>query len=132
AAEAVVRRSDRRRTVQGGEDRPPRVRRHALALLRDLQAHRRRTPAARVARGAGGRAGLMITVRLPESLRDGRGSVVTMNAASLDDIIGGLELAGERDELYNFAVNGELIVHGEHGVRLADGDEVEIVIAFSG
>jgi len=74
----------------------------------------------------------MITLRLPETLRDGRGAVMTMNAASLDDIIEGLDLDGERDELYNFAVNGELIVHGEHAVALKDGDEVEIVVAFAG
>ena len=74
----------------------------------------------------------MITVRLPETLRDGRGAVMTMNAASLDDIVRGLELQEERDELYNFAVNGELIVHGEQAVTLQDGDEVEIVVAFSG
>ena len=74
----------------------------------------------------------MITLRLPETLRDGRGTVMTMNAASLDDIIEGLDLDGERDELYNFAVNGELIVHGEHAVALKDGDEVEIVVAFAG
>lgn len=74
----------------------------------------------------------MITVRLPETLRDGRGAIVTMDAACLDDIIGRLDLAAERDELYNFAVNGELIVHGEHAVRLKEGDEVEIVVAFSG
>ena len=74
----------------------------------------------------------MITVRLPESLRDGRGSVVTMNAASLDDIINRLDLNEDRDELYNFAVNGELIIHGERAVALKDGDQVEIVVAFSG
>lgn len=74
----------------------------------------------------------MITVRLPETLRDGRGAVLTMSAASLDDIIDRLELGEERDELYNFAVNGELIVHGEHAITLNDGDEVEIVVAFSG
>ncbi len=74
----------------------------------------------------------MITVRLPETLREGRGAVLTMNATSLADIIGNLDLAAERDELYNFAVNGELIVHGEQAVTLADGDEVAIVVAFSG
>ena len=74
----------------------------------------------------------MITVRLPETLRDGRGAMVTMNAASLDDIINRLELSEDRDELYNFAVNGELIIHGERAVALKDGDEVEIVVAFSG
>ncbi len=74
----------------------------------------------------------MITVHLPETLRDGRGAVVTMDAATLDDIISRLDLEEDRDELYNFAVNGELIVHGEDAVSLKDGDEVEIVIAFSG
>jgi len=74
----------------------------------------------------------MITVRLPETLRDGRGSMVTMNAASLHDIIDRLDLDEARDELYNFAVNGELIIHGERAVALKDGDQVEIVVAFSG
>lgn len=74
----------------------------------------------------------MITVRLPEPLRDGRGEVLTMNASSLNDIIAKLGIEEDRDELYNFAVNGELILHGEKKVRLADGDEVEIVVAFSG
>jgi sulfur carrier protein ThiS len=74
----------------------------------------------------------MITVRLPEPLRDGRGDVVTMNASSLGEIIARLGIDDDRDELYNFAVNGELILHGEHKVRLESGDEVEIVVAFSG
>ena len=74
----------------------------------------------------------MITVRLPDALRDGRSAVITMNATSLDDIIDRLDLNEDRDELYNFAVNGELIVHGEQAVTLQDGDEVEIVVAFSG
>ncbi len=74
----------------------------------------------------------MITVRLPEPLRDGRGEIVAMNASSLEDIIAQLGINGERDELYNFAVNGELILHGEKDVRLKSGDEVEIVVAFSG
>ena len=74
----------------------------------------------------------MITVRVPEPLRDGRGEVVTMNASSLDEIIQKLGIDGERDELYNFAINGELIIHGEKDIRLKSGDEVEIVVAFSG
>ena len=74
----------------------------------------------------------MITVRLPETLRDGRGTMVTMNADSLHDIIDRLDLNEDRDELYNFAVNGELIIHGERAVALKDGDQVEIVVAFSG
>jgi sulfur carrier protein ThiS len=74
----------------------------------------------------------MITVHLPETLRDGRGAVLTMNATSLDDILRRLDLEDDRDELYNFAVNGELIIHGEREVALEDGDRVEIVVAFSG
>jgi sulfur carrier protein ThiS len=74
----------------------------------------------------------MITVRLPEPLRDGRGSVMTMDAKSLGDIIAKLDLADDRDELFNFAINGELILHGEKDIALKNGDEVEIVIAFAG
>ena len=74
----------------------------------------------------------MITVRLPEPLRHGRAEVLTMHASSLDDVIARLGIADERDELYNFAINGELIIHGEKSVMLKDDDEVEIVVAFSG
>jgi len=74
----------------------------------------------------------MITVRLPEPLRNGRGEVVMMNASSLGEVIDKLGIEGERDELYNFAVNGDLIVHGEKNVQLRAGDEIEIVVAFSG
>ena len=74
----------------------------------------------------------MITVRLPEPLRESHGAIVTMNASSLSEIIDALGIEESRDELFNFAVNGELIVHGEKNVRLENGDEVEIVVAFSG
>ena len=73
-----------------------------------------------------------ITVRLPEPLREGRGTVITMDAASLADIIARLDLSDDRDELFNFAVNGDLVLHGEKDVALKDGDEVEIVVAFAG
>lgn len=74
----------------------------------------------------------MITVRLPEPLREGRGLVMTMDAKSLADIIARLDLADDRDELFNFAINGELVLHGEKDIALKNGDEVEIVIAFAG
>ena len=61
----------------------------------------------------------MITVRLPEPLRDGRGLVMTMDAKSLADIIARLDLADDRDELFNFAINGELVLHGEKDYRVA-------------
>jgi sulfur carrier protein ThiS len=74
----------------------------------------------------------MITVRLPEALSDGRAAVMTMDANSLADIIAKLDLGDERDELFNFAVNGELVLHGEKNVALKNGDEVEIVVAIAG
>ena len=74
----------------------------------------------------------MITVRLPEPLRDGRPEVITLSATSLEDLIAKLGIEEDRDELYNFAINGELIIHGEKSVQLKDDDEVEIVVAFSG
>ena len=74
----------------------------------------------------------MITVHLPEPLRDGRSAMMTMDAASLADIIAKLDLGDDRDELFNFAVNGELVLHGEKDVALKNGDEVEIVVAIAG
>ena len=74
----------------------------------------------------------MISVRLPEPLRNGRPEVIMMTAATLGEVIENLGIADERDELYNFAVNGDLIVHGEKDVQLRAGDEIEIVVAFSG
>ncbi len=74
----------------------------------------------------------MITVRLPEPLRNGRPEVITMSAATLGEVIRKLDIDSERDELYNFAVNGDLVVHGEKDVQLKSGDEIEIVVAFSG
>jgi sulfur carrier protein ThiS len=73
-----------------------------------------------------------VTVRLPEPLREGRGALITMDVSSLGEIIAGLDLADDRDELFNFAVNGELVLHGEKNIALKNGDEVEIVIAFAG
>ncbi len=74
----------------------------------------------------------MITVHIPEPLREGRGAIMTMDATSLGDIIARLDLADDRDELFNFAVNGELVLHGEKNVMLKNGDEVEIVVAIAG
>ncbi len=74
----------------------------------------------------------MISVRLPEPLRNGRPEIITMTAATLGEVIDNLGIDGQRDELYNFAVNGDLILHGEKNVQLKSGDEIEIVVAFSG
>ena len=62
---------------------------------------------------------------------------VTERVDTLGDLIALLErriptFAEDRDELFNFAVNGELVLHGEKRVKLQSGDEIEIVVAFSG
>ena len=80
----------------------------------------------------------MITVRLPEPLRNGiEVMTVTENIRTLGELMTILEqriptFADDRDELFNFAVNGELVLHGEKNVALQNGDEVEVVVAFSG
>jgi molybdopterin converting factor small subunit len=86
----------------------------------------------------GKRLDSMITVRIPEPLRDGHEIIaVSAGVQTLGDLIAILErdlpgFADDRDELFNFAVNGELVIHGEVKTALCDGDEVEIVVAFSG
>ena len=80
----------------------------------------------------------MITVRLPEALRNGHDIVAEGESVrTLGELITVLErdlprFAEDRDELFNFAINGELVLHGERKAALRDGDEVEVVLAFSG
>ena len=80
----------------------------------------------------------MITVRLPEPLRNGfEVMTVRQSVQNLGELIEVLErdlprFAEDRDELFNFAVNGEMVIHGEMKTALSDGDEVEIIVAFSG
>ncbi len=80
----------------------------------------------------------MITVRLPEPLRNGAEMLmVTEPVTTLGDLMTLLEtrlpkFAEDRDELFNFAINGELVLHGEKKAKLQNGDEVEVVVAFSG
>lgn len=82
---------------------------------------------------------MSITVRLPEPLRDGFGDMLTIDepVATLGELTSLLDqrlpgFSSDRDELFNFAVNGALVLHGEKDVALKSGDEVEIVVAFSG
>lgn len=79
----------------------------------------------------------MITVRLPEPLRNGIEVMSVQTVRTLGELIEVLErdlprFADDRDELFNFAINGEMVIHGEMKAALSDGDEVEIVVAFSG
>ncbi len=63
--------------------------------------------------------------------------MVTEPVTTLGDLMTLLEtrlpkFAEDRDELFNFAINGELVLHGEKKAKLQNGDEVEVVVAFSG
>jgi len=78
-------------------------------------------------------------VRLPEPLRGEIGESICLDATpeTLGELIRILEeklpdFASQNDALYNFAVNGEMILHGEKSVPLKKGDEVEVLVAFSG
>jgi sulfur carrier protein ThiS len=80
-----------------------------------------------------------INVRLPEPLRHHGIDMIAIDTPvrALGDLLTVLEsripdFSAANNELFNFAVNGELILHGERSVALESGDEVEIVIAFAG
>lgn len=81
----------------------------------------------------------MITVRLAEPFRDGVGEMLTINepVRNLGELVSILErrvpkFSHSNDELFNFAVNGALVLHDEKGVELKSGDQVELLVAFSG
>ena len=81
----------------------------------------------------------MIRVRLAEILREGVGESITVDEPvhSIGELIPILEqrvprYTRENDEIINFAVNGAMILHNEKGVALKSGDEVELLVAFSG
>jgi molybdopterin converting factor small subunit len=78
-----------------------------------------------------------VTVRLPEPLRRGTDIIsVDTPVETLGQLIPILErrvhgFHGD-DSLFNFAVNGVMLLHGERNHPLASGDEVEILVAFGG
>jgi ThiS family. len=80
-----------------------------------------------------------VTVRLPESLRS-RGAeivVIDLPVANLSELSTQLRnrvprFATADRSMYNFAVNGELVVHGENATPIRNGDAVEIVVVFAG
>ena len=91
------------------------------------------------ARSENAAEGFQLIVRLPEPLRDGHGDTlvihepVTTIAELVQVLVARLpQFSESRDELFNFAINGEMLLHGEDSASLANGDEVEIVVAFSG
>jgi molybdopterin converting factor small subunit len=79
-----------------------------------------------------------LTVRLPEPLRGGGDPILPVETpvANLGELIPILEqrVAGFHgdDSLFNFAVNGVMLLQGERDHPLASGDEVEILVAFGG
>ena len=80
-----------------------------------------------------------VTVRLPESLRS-RGVaslVIDSPVANLSELATALrarspKFAKADRSIYNFAVNGQLVVHEEDSTPIRSGDEVEIVVVFAG
>lgn len=80
----------------------------------------------------------IVTVRLPEPLRrDGVDAIlVDVPVANLREL--GLHLESRledfsaSDELFNFAINGEIVLSGEADRGVTSGDEVELLVAFSG
>lgn len=82
---------------------------------------------------------MSLRVRLAEPLREGVCEFVeiTSPVANVGELIDALErrvpaFASKNNELFNVAVNGDLVLHGERNVPLKDGDEVELLVAFSG
>ena len=80
-----------------------------------------------------------LTVRLAEPFREGVGEFLTVETPvrSIGELTALLEarlpnFSADNDELFNFALNGELILHGEKAVALQSGDQVELLVAFSG
>ena len=80
-----------------------------------------------------------IRVRLAEPFRDGVGEFLTIDqpVGTIGELIPLLEarvpnFESTNDELFNFALNGELILYNEKARHLASGDELELLVAFSG
>ncbi len=82
----------------------------------------------------------MIIVRLPSTLRVGSASELDVHepVASIGELIDVLDrrVPGFRDQLddsvFNFAVNGEMLLHDARARALRPGDVVEIVPTISG
>lgn len=83
---------------------------------------------------------MMITVRLPSTLRTGPTDILTFDGplSTIAELVDALDLRipGFRDQLddsvFNFAVNDEMLLHRARERVLADGDVVEIIPTISG
>jgi molybdopterin converting factor small subunit len=83
---------------------------------------------------------MMITVRLPATLRVGSSDTLTFESplATVAELIEALDvrIPGFKDQMddsvFNFAVNDELLLHHARERALADGDVVEIIPTISG
>lgn len=83
---------------------------------------------------------MSVTVRLPETFSDTfpeRQLVIEEKVQTLGQLVERLEASLDgfdrsEEEIYNFAVNGNLILHGESGTPIRDGDQVEMMIVFAG
>ena len=84
-------------------------------------------------------APFVLTVRLAEPFRNDGPAMIEIDTPvrTLGELTTLLEsrianFAAANNELFNFALNGELILHGEKDVALHSGDEVELLVAFAG
>ena len=82
----------------------------------------------------------MITVRFPSMLRLGPGDTIEVPepVATIDDLVDALDRRhpGFREELndtvFNFAVNGEMLLYQARDRALRPGDVVEIIPTIAG
>ena len=85
-------------------------------------------------------AGFAVTVRIPKQVTTlpGDGLVVTEPVASIRELRAALDHqvpglgALLASDAFNFAVNGEVLLHGAEDHPLQSGDRVEVVMAMSG
>lgn len=81
-----------------------------------------------------------VSVRLPETLAERypeRHITIENPMATLGELVSELErripeFDRSEEEIYNFAVNGNLILHGESSTPIANGDQIELMIVFAG
>jgi aldehyde:ferredoxin oxidoreductase len=87
--------------------------------------------------------GFAVRVRLPESLAGIGGSsgdaiMLTRQVATLGELVDAVDAIvpgfrdGVSDSMYNFAVNGTMILHGVDRTPIRSGDEVDVIPAIAG
>lgn len=82
--------------------------------------------------------GFHVTVRLPDHIKSGDPVVVTRPVHTIGELVDAVDekmpgfKAQVQDALYNFAVNGAMVLHGTDGTPVKSGDEVDVVPSIAG